>query len=140
MIMDGMVRGTLVARTLGIAQHVPPSEYPHFPLDTPNYVPGRFHAHARPSPIPSTRIAPNLAVPRPRIAGRVPRTLVADSASVNGQEGERGWLLLRPDRDRVESWLDHWWRRCVRFKILVSRFNSSPLVWVEPLWWSLQSV
>lgn len=84
--------------------------------EAPTYVPGRFHAHALPTGSRSptaTRAASALlspALPRPQRRGVTRRATQNENRDEDGGRGERSWLL-RPGRERVESWLETWWRR-----------------------------
>lgn len=92
---------------------LPPSLSLTLSLDTPTYAPGRFHAHPRTNPIVRIAEDPPLAssTRRPQRRGVSRRPLVEDRAPDGETLGERSWLILRPGRERVELWLETWWRR-----------------------------
>ncbi|KAK4704473.1 hypothetical protein P7C70_g1740, partial [Phenoliferia sp. Uapishka_3] len=81
--------------------------------DSPNYyAPGRFHAHPR-SPNPGSGAnSPPIAHLRPQKRGvtRRPAQQFLDDSGEDANVNERSWLL-RPGRQRVEGWLEAWWRR-----------------------------
>lgn len=103
--------------------------------DTPNYVPGRFHAHiSRPSspplastsnsstpflPFRTTNITTPLtlnsnsngeAIPRLPRKGMSRRVTIQEDENENENKNER-WILLRPSKEKVESLLDSWFMR-----------------------------
>lgn len=76
------------------------------PASTTYTAPGRFHAHPRPNA--NNRAGSGLmAGPRQYKRGVTRRPFLSGEEE---EDNERS-SLLRPDRERVEGWLEAWWKR-----------------------------